>query len=78
MMLLNVIYISDFVINIVADNIFKNKEFHFNTQHRYFYRNNSAVFLIFKIKPHYILKNNRISERMIAFTTFIRTDFLHD
>ena len=78
MMLLNVIYIFDFMINIVVSSIFKNRKFHFNIQYGHFYRNDSIVFLMFRVKAHYILENNRISEKMIAFTIFIRAEFIHN
>ena len=78
MMLLNMIYILDFMINIVVNSILKNEELHFDTQHGHFHRNDSNVFLILKVKAHYIFKNNKIFERMIIFATFIRADFTHD
>ena len=78
MMFLNMIYMFDFMINIAIDSIFKNKKFHFEIQDRYLYRNDLTVFLMFRIKAHYILENNKRSEKMIAFATFIRTDFIHD
>ena len=71
MQLLNVIYVLNFMINIVAENIFKDKKFHFNTQHRHLHRNDSAVVYVFKIKNHYVLENNKKFEEMIIFATFI-------
>ena len=73
MTLLNVIYILNFMINIVADSILKNKELHFNIQHRHLHRNDSTVVLIFKVKLHYIFENNRESKskEMTAFAIFI-------
>ena len=38
MILLNVIYVSDFLINIVARSIFTNKKLYFNIQSRFLYR----------------------------------------
>ena len=78
MKLLNVIYVFDFMINIVADNILKNKKLHFDIQHRHLHRNDSAVFLMLRIKVHYVLENNKKFEEMTAFATFIRADFTHD
>ena len=76
MILLNVTYVLDFMINIVAESILEDKELHFDIQHRHFHRNNSAIILMFKIKAHYVLEDNRKSEEM--FVTFIRIDFTHD
>ena len=76
--LLNVIYVFDFMINIVVGSIFENKELHFDIQHRHFHRNNSTVFLMFRIKTHYVFENNKKFEKMTAFATFIRIDFTHD
>ena len=36
--LLNIAYISDFMINIVFESILKEKELHFNTQHRHLHQ----------------------------------------
>ena len=79
MTLLNVIYISDFMINIVADSILKNKELHFNTQHRHLHRNDSTVVLIFRVELHYVFEDNKESKfkEMTAFATFIQADFTH-
>ena len=78
MKLLNVIYVFDFMINIVVDSIFKNKKLYFDIQYRHLHRNDSIVFLMFRIKAHYVLENNRKFEEMIAFATFIWVDFTHD
>ena len=78
MQFLNVIYVSDFMINIVAENILENKKLHFDTQHRHLHRNDSAVVYVFRIEDHYVLENNRESEEIIAFATFIRADSTHD
>ena len=71
MQLLNVIYVLNFMINIVAENILEDKEFHFNTQHCHLHRNDSAVVYVFKIKDHYVLENNKKFEEMIVFAIFI-------
>ena len=78
MILLNMIYMLDFIINIIVNRILKDKELHFDIQHWYLYQNNSAVFLMLRIEAHYVLKTNRLSEKMIVFATFIRVIFTHD
>ena len=71
MQLLNVIYVLNFIINIVAESIFKNKRLYFDIQHRYFHQNNFTVVYMFRIKNYYVLENNRKFEEMIVFATFI-------
>ena len=69
MQLLNVIYISNFMINVIAESILAKKKFHFNTQHCHFHRNDFAIFLMFKISAHYVLENNKKFKKV--FATFI-------
>ena len=76
MILLNVIYVSDFLINIVAESILEDKELHFDTQHRHLHRNGSPIILVPKISAHYVLKDNREPEGV--FATFIRAGYTHD
>ena len=78
MTLINVIYVSNFMINVVAESILKNKELHFDTQHHYLHRNDFVVILMLRAKTHYILENNKKSEEVIAFVTFIRADIIND
>ena len=78
MMLLNVIYVFKFMINIVVDSILKNKELHFDIQHRHLHRNDSTIFMMLRVKTHYIFENNKISEEITAFAIFIRINFTHD
>ena len=78
MQLLNIIYVLNFMINIVAENILKDKKLHFDTQHRHLHRNDSVVVYVFKVKDHYVLENNKESEEIIVFAIFIRADFTHD
>ena len=78
MTLINVIYVSNFMINVVAENILEDKELHFDIQHRHLHRNDSVVILMFRAKAHYVLENNKESEEMTAFVTFIRADTTHD
>ena len=65
MKLLNVSYVSNFIINIVANNIFVDKELHFDTVHDHLHKNDTFVVLVPRISAHYILENNRISEKVI-------------
>ena len=55
---LNVVYISDFIINIVFESILKEKELHFNIQHRYLHQNKKTIVFVFKIENYYVIKNN--------------------
>ena len=78
MTLINVIYVSNFMINVVAESILEDKELHFDIQHRHLHRNNFIVILMFRAKAHYVLENNKEFEEIIAFVTFIRTDITHN
>ena len=46
------------MINIVFENILKEKRLHFNTQHRYLYQNEKTINFAFKIENHYVIENN--------------------
>ena len=59
MKFLNMSYVSNFMINIVANSIFVDKKFYFDTTHDYFYKNNTFIVFVLKINAHYILKNNK-------------------
>ena len=78
MTLINVIYVSNFMINVVAESILENKKLHFDIQHRHLHRNDFVVILMFRAKAHYVLENNKKFEEMIAFVIFIRADITHD
>ena len=56
--LINVAYISNFMINIVFESILKEKKLHFNILHRHLHRNEQSIVFIFKIENHYVIKNN--------------------
>ena len=75
---LNVIYVLNFIINIVVENILENKKFYFDIQHRHFHWNNFVVIYVLKIENHYVFENNREFEEIIAFATFIRINFTYD
>ena len=68
----NVSYVFDFMINIVANNIFADKRLHFDTTHDHFHRNDTLVVFVFKIKAHYVLENNKKSEEMSSFAIIVR------
>ena len=73
--LLNVNYVSNFIINIVAKNIFVNKKLHFNTTHNYLHKNNTFVVLVSKIKTHYVFKNNKNFKKESIFAVIVRKNF---
>ena len=75
MKLLNVCYVFDFMINIVANSIFENKDVHFNTEHRHLYRKETQIshVLVSKVDAHYVLEDNR-SEKMSIFAVIVRKE----
>ena len=73
---LNVSYVSNFIINIVAKNIFVDKKFYFNTAHNYLHKNNTLIILVSKIKTHYIFENNKYFEKMNIFAIIVRENFI--
>ena len=75
MKLLNVCYVFDFMINIVANNILENKDVHFNTEHRHLYQKESQISLILvsRVDAHYVLEDNRFEE-MNIFVIIVRKD----
>ena len=77
MKLLNVSYVSVFMINIVANNILENKDVHFNTKHRHLYRKETqtSLVLVSRVGAHYVLEDNRSeSEEMNTFVVIVRKD----
>ena len=56
---LNVCYVSNFMINIVVNNIFVDKELYFDIEHCYFYRKSVFVVFVSKIEAYYVIKNNK-------------------
>ena len=75
MKLLNVSYVSNFIINIVVENILIDKKFHFDTTHNYLYKNNILVVFVSKINAHYVFKNNKKFEKMKNFAITVRKNF---
>ena len=77
MKLLNVCYVFDFMINIVASNILADKELHFDTTHDHLHRNDTSIVLVSKVDAHYVFENNR-SEEMNIFAAFVRKDTISE
>ena len=75
MKFLNVSYVSNFIINIVAKNIFVDKKFYFDTTHNYLHKNNTFVVFVLRIKTHYVFKNNKNFEEINIFAVIIRKNF---
>ena len=73
MKFLNVSYVFDFMINIVANNILANKELHFDTTHDHLHRNDTSIVLVSRINAHYVLENNK-SEKMNIFVVIVRQE----
>ena len=63
MKFLNVNYVFDFIINIVANNIFANKNLHFDTIHNHLHENNKLIVFVFKINAHYVFENNKFKNK---------------
>ena len=57
-LLINVAYISNFMINIVFESILEEKKLHFDIEHRHLHRKKKAIFFAPKMKNHYVIKNN--------------------
>ena len=76
MKFLNVNYVSNFIINIVAKSIFVDKKFYFDTTHDYFYKNDIFVVFVSRINVHYIFKNNKNFEKMKSFVVTMITLFI--
>ena len=72
MNLLNVCYVSNFIINIVANSILVDKELHFDIEHNYLYRKSVFVILVSKIKAYYVLKNNKTFQKVNSFAVIVR------
>ena len=75
MKFLNVNYLSNFIINIIANNIFVDKKFHFDTTHNYFYINNTFVIFVSRINVYYVFENNKIFEKIKSFAIIVRKIF---
>ena len=72
MKLLNVNYVSNFMINIVAKNILVDKELHFDTIHDHLHKNDIFIVFVSRIKTHYVLENNKKFEETSNFAVTIR------
>ena len=71
MKFLNVNYVSNFMINIVARNILADKELHFDTTHEHLHRNDASIVFVSRVETHYVLENNRF-EKMSVFAVIVR------
>ena len=71
MKFLNVNYVFDFMINIVANSIFVNKNLYFDTTHDHFYKNDKSIVHVSKINAHYVFENNKF-EKMNIFAITVR------
>ena len=69
---MNVAYVSKFIINIVVENILVNKKLHFNIEYNYLYRKNVFVVFVFKVKTYYVIKNNKIFQKINNFAVIVR------
>ena len=82
MKLLNVCYVSNFMINIVADNILEDKNVHFSTKYRHLYRKEiqqTFLVLVSRVDAHYVLENNRFeSEKMNIFVVIVRKNTISE
>ena len=56
--LINVAYISNFMINIVSGSILKEKKLHFDILQRHLHRNGQSVAFVLKVENHYVIENN--------------------
>ena len=56
------------MINIVFENILKEKELHFNILHRHLHRNEQSIAFISKVENHYVIENNVKSTANVFIT----------
>ena len=68
----NVVYVFDFMINIVANSIFANKNLHFDTTHDHFHKNDKSIVHVSRINAHYVFENNKF-EKMNIFCNHCAT-----
>ena len=79
MTLLNVCYVPDFMVHIIAGSILTDKGLHFDTQHGHLYRNGKAVVLVSRVGGHYVLEDNRKQEDAVVFVAAAsRSGSTHD
>ena len=74
---LNVNYVFDFMINIVANNILAEKELHFDTTHDHLHKNDTSIVFVFKVNTHYVFENNKF-EKMNVFIVIVRKDSISE
>ena len=66
----NVCYVSNFIINVIANSILIDKELYFDIQYNYLYRNETSVVLVLRIREHYVLEDNS-KEIVVSFAIII-------
>lgn len=74
--LLKVCYVPEFMINIVSESILKDKEVHFDTQHRHLHRNGVPFVNLTRSGGHYVIENNTAStppQEVFASAKAVRT-----
>ncbi|KAG6995781.1 hypothetical protein G7Y79_00042g078860 [Physcia stellaris] len=71
MELLNVSYVPDFMVNIVAGSILADKGLHFDTAHGHLHRNGAPIVRVPRVGAHYVLEDNR-SEGVGTFAATVR------
>lgn len=68
--LTNVIYVPDFMVNVVAGSILAGKGLHFDTQYLHLHRNGVTAIHVLQVGAHYVLEDNRkTSEGVASFAT---------
>ncbi|KAG7007910.1 hypothetical protein G7Y79_00008g025480 [Physcia stellaris] len=73
MELLNVCYVPDFMVNIVAGSILADKGLHFDTAHGHLHRNGAPIVRVPRVGAHYVLEDNRSrSEGVGTFAVIVR------
>lgn len=72
MNLLNVCYVPDFMVNIVAGSILADKGLHFDTEHSHLHRKGVPVVLVPRVGAHYVLEDNRTSQGVGSFAATVR------
>ena len=75
MKFLNVNYVFDFMINIVANNIFANKKLHFDTTHNHLHKIDKSIVFVSKINAYYVFENNKF-EKINIFVVIVRQEFI--
>ena len=71
--LTNVIYILNFMTNIVSSTILENKKIYIDSENRRLYREDKTIIIFIRIDDHYLLKNNiKINHFLLALMSWHR------